>query len=150
MNRPPPLQFRARPDGSLTQVPVSIAFVVRVRTQSANGDAPATRGSVMAYRRKKERQHDDARSCTRAAMGLAKLTPADLVPCVVTLVRMSSHHKGLDGHDNLRSALKWVVDGIAEALGIDDGGSAVTWRYGQEQCKRGEFGVTVRITRRSL
>ncbi len=34
--------------------------------------------------------------------------------------------------DNLRSSLKAVRDGVADALGIDDGDSRLTWWYAQE------------------
>jgi len=44
--------------------------------------------------------------------------------------------------DGVASALKAVRDGIADALGIDDGNSRITWIYGQE---RGEYSVRVEI-----
>lgn len=40
--------------------------------------------------------------------------------------------------DNLPSAFKAVRDGIAEALGIDDGSDRYAWSYGQRRIKRGE------------
>jgi hypothetical protein len=40
--------------------------------------------------------------------------------------------------DNLPSAFKAVRDGIAEALGIDDGSDRYVWSYGQRRIKRGE------------
>jgi hypothetical protein len=41
----------------------------------------------------------------------------------------------LDG-DNLQGALKGVRDGIADALGIDDGDPRITWDYAQEKAKQ--------------
>lgn len=60
---------------------------------------------------------------------------------VVELVRVAPRE--LDGHDNLRAALKGHVDGIASRLGLDDRSPLVEWRYGQEQ---GEPGVRVTVT----
>lgn len=48
--------------------------------------------------------------------------------------------------DNLAISAKAVRDGIAQALGVDDGDeTAVHWDYAQE---RGAYGVRVRIERR--
>lgn len=64
-----------------------------------------------------------------------------LLPVVVTLTRRSP--RALDD-DNLRSALKAVRDGVADALGVDDRDPRVTWEYDQV---RGSYGVDVRIVR---
>ena len=45
--------------------------------------------------------------------------------------------------DNLASACKNARDGIAAALGVDDGDERIEWRYEQEPCKRGEQRVRV-------
>lgn len=44
--------------------------------------------------------------------------------------------------DNLAGACKSIRDGIADALGIDDGSELVTWTYRQEKDK----GYAVRVT----
>jgi hypothetical protein len=50
----------------------------------------------------------------------------------VEMVRFSAGR--LDGHDGLRAALKSVVDGIADALDVNDGDLArVAWVYGQRK-----------------
>ena len=67
------------------------------------------------------------------------------LPVVVTMTRLSPGT--LDSHDNLRSALKGVVDGIADALGVDDADPRVTWKYAQEKCERGTHQVRVEIER---
>lgn len=64
------------------------------------------------------------------------------LPAVVTLVRMSA---GVLDDDNLQGALKSVRDGVADAYGIPDNDSRITWRYSQERCGRGVFGVRVTI-----
>lgn len=47
--------------------------------------------------------------------------------------------------DNLRGALKACRDGLADALGVDDGDSCLTWAYGQKQGKRDEWSVEVTV-----
>lgn len=47
--------------------------------------------------------------------------------------------------DNLAGALKATRDGIAAALGVDDGDERVQWRYAQGRCKSGEQRVVVTI-----
>jgi hypothetical protein len=49
-------------------------------------------------------------------------------PCVVTITRIGPRR--LDD-DNLAGACKSVRDGIADRLGVDDGGDLVQWRYAQ-------------------
>lgn len=69
-------------------------------------------------------------------------TPRFPLPCVVTMTRLSS---GTLDDDNLQGACKAIRDGIADKLGIDDRDPRVEWRYGQEKCKRGDFGVRVTL-----
>lgn len=72
----------------------------------------------------------------------ALVVPPHPLPCVVTMTRLSP---GELDDDNLPGACKGIRDGIADRLGIDDRDKRVQWRYSQEKCKRGEFGVRVRI-----
>lgn len=52
----------------------------------------------------------------------------------------------LDGHDNLRASLKGIVDGIADALRVDDGSDRVAWSYAMDKCKKGQEAVRIDIT----
>lgn len=105
-----------------------VEFTVPVRTVSeANG---RDHWRVKAKRTKQHRRW------------AAALCPRHALPCVVTMTRLSA---GELDDDNLRSALKAVRDGIADALGVDDRDPRVRWEYGQAKCKRGEFGVRVTI-----
>lgn len=70
------------------------------------------------------------------------MVPAHPLPCVVTMTRLSP---GTLDDDNLRSAMKGARDGIADKLGADDADPRIVWRYEQEKCKRGEYGVRVSI-----
>lgn len=63
---------------------------------------------------------------------------------VVTITRVGKRR--LDT-DNLASAGKAVRDGIADALGIDDGDDRVQWRY--EQRIGASYAVEIRIERRT-
>jgi hypothetical protein len=60
----------------------------------------------------------------------------------ITLTRIGV--RALDG-DNLQRALKAVRDGVADALGIDDGDSRIDWQYGQRRGGKGEYAVEVTI-----
>ena len=53
--------------------------------------------------------------------------------------------RGLDS-DNLAGALKAVRDGVADALGVNDGDPRITWLYGQRQGGVREYLVEVTIT----
>lgn len=66
-----------------------------------------------------------------------------LLPVVVTITRISAGT--LDEHDNLRGALKSVVDEIAEHYGLPDKHPDFEWRYQQERCAPKRYGVRIRI-----
>ena len=65
------------------------------------------------------------------------------LPCDVTLVRLAPS-AGLDD-DNLRSSLKAIRDGVADALGIDDRDPRVGWHYEQRRSAPRVWGVEIRI-----
>ncbi len=104
------------------------SVVLPLRTLGPNGSHGHWR--TLATRRKRE----------RTAAGMA--TPAHRLPAVVRLVRLSA---GELDDDNLRGALKGIRDGVADRLGIKDNDPRVRWEYGQEHCRRGEFGVRIEI-----
>lgn len=79
---------------------------------------------------------------TRAKVDHRELLATSDVDVTLTRVAPSG---GLDD-DNLRGALKAIRDGVADALGVDDGDPRVGWKYGQ---RRGPYGVEVTIERRS-
>jgi hypothetical protein len=67
-------------------------------------------------------------------------------PLTVEMTRLGPTG-GLDT-DNLVSSLKGVRDGVADALGIDDGDPRVTWTCHQRPSgKRGLWAVEIRIVR---
>jgi hypothetical protein len=126
---------------------VTFTVGIRLRNPSNYGRTQSALAATIAAR---ERRTEHQAGCihTRAAMAKAGLRPTDLVPAVVTLVRVSAGR--LDEHDGLRSSMKWFVDGIAEALGVDDGGGAIQWLYHQQRGARGRHAIGVRIQRKVL
>ncbi len=68
---------------------------------------------------------------------------------VVTLTRVAPCE--LDSHDNLRTALKPMVDGITDALGLkSDRDPRVSWNYAQEAAGVREYGVKVELSARPV
>lgn len=85
-------------------------------------------------------ERSTAMLAARSALG------GDPRPCIVTLIRLSP---GTLDDDNLQGAGKAIRDGIADAIGVDDRDPAIEWRYDQERCPRGKFGVRVTIERKA-
>ena len=107
-----------------------IEFTLPIKTPNpSNG----SHGHPMADYRRRKAQSTAAH----------RMAPRFQLPAVVTLTRLSAGT--LDEHDNLRTALKAVVDGIAAKQGIQDNDPRVTWRYAQEKCKRGTWAVRVTV-----
>jgi hypothetical protein len=81
---------------------------------------------------------------TQAAIHSAGFSRASLVPAVVHLTRIGAGT--LDG-DGLQAAFKAVRDGVADALGVSDGGPFVRWEYDQRKGPRKFYAVEVLIVR---
>lgn len=125
-----------------------VRFVLRLKTKNPlNVRVANSRSAAMAIRRRDRVERDTSRAETIRALRLARVTPCDLLPARVLLTRFSSGR--LDPHDGLPASFKRIVDGIALALCVDDGGPAVQWRYRQGKCKPGLFGLVVTIERRT-
>jgi len=62
---------------------------------------------------------------------------------LVILLRRLAPSNGLDPDDNLRLALKWVKDGVAKVLQVDDRDSRIQWLYDQRREK--DYGVEIEI-----
>lgn len=123
-----------------------IAFVLPVRTTNPlNLQFGASKTAGMIRARARAAQRSLAREFTIAALRKASVHPADLVPVDVLLTRLSAGHMDDDG---LAASQKGVRDGIAEALGVDNGSRLIRFRYVQERAKRGVFGVRVEIEKR--
>jgi len=135
---------RAIPQSAKGSQPV--VFVVGCKTTNPlNGGIGATKQILAIRSRTRAMQRKSAHDCTVAALHGARLHPADLLPCVVTLTRMSAGTMDTDG---LAASQKGIRDGIADALGVNDGGRFIEWRYAQRKAKPKTFGVEVRLERR--
>lgn len=111
-----------------------IAFEIPLRTVSE--------ANARDHWSKKARRVKHHRSTARLLTQQAARATA--LPVVVTLTRIAPS-SGLDD-DNLRSALKAIRDGIADAYGLDDRAPSIEWRYAQ---RRGAtYAVHVEIERR--
>lgn len=65
----------------------------------------------------------------------------------ITLTRVAPRE--LDSHDNLRTAMKPLVDGITDALGLkNDRTSAIDWVYAARSGEVREYAVEIRIQER--
>ena len=117
-----------------------IAIVLEVLTLSeANGIQSRTR----FYKNGKPKgehwteKHDRHKKQKRAVFYHLSQHRANLsLPCTVRMVRLAPRE--LDADDNLRIALKWIKDAIAEVITQDfvpgraDGDKRIKWEYDQE------------------
>lgn len=114
------------------------AFSLPLKTKNpSNGSFGLSAGAAMARASERKKQRRSARIFTIKHLGFPKARWR------VTITRVSPGK--LDAHDNLRSALKSVADGIADALGVDDGGGLVDWQYLQRKGGPGEYSVDVLV-----
>ena len=65
------------------------------------------------------------------------------VPAAVKITRIAP--RALDS-DNLAVSQKHVRDGVADALGIDDGDPSITWSYAQQKGNPREYAVIVEVS----
>lgn len=70
-----------------------------------------------------------------------------LLPARVTLTRIAPRR--LDDGDNLSDAFKDVRDGVADALGVNDGDIAsVVFDYAQRRGRAKEYGIEISVEKR--
>lgn len=79
-------------------------------------------------------------ACQRVANAKLRGEVPDGPPWTVIITRIGP--RKLDSDDNVNISAKHIRDGIADALGIDDGDERVKWIYAQE---RGPYGVRIRV-----
>ena len=120
----------------MTTATLPLAFFVPVQTRSETN----MRGHWSdRYRRSRAQKRTVAGVLAIEGILKSPLPP----PVVVTLTRVGGRR--LDD-DNLRGALKYVRDALAEWLGVDDRDPRVAWRYDQLAVMDAEgVGVGVRV-----
>jgi hypothetical protein len=122
-----------------------LTCVVPVKTTNPNNGAQGfSRNAAFAKARRRKVQRHASMMHVRAVMPRAWLTSPPW-PLVVT-VRRVAPSSGLDPHDGLGAALKGVIDGVADALGLrSDRDPRVTWRLEQRRGEPREYAVEVSI-----
>jgi hypothetical protein len=63
-------------------------------------------------------------------------------PAIITLMRISA---GRLDSDNLAGAFKAIRDGVADAYQLPDNDRGLDWRYAQEKCRRGSYGIRIML-----
>jgi hypothetical protein len=119
---------------------VVIKFTVPVKTvNEQNFDRGNSRLAAIIRTKRRQTQRAAACACAQGALGRVwRVDPGT----TITLRRFSVGKLDSDG---LHTALKSVRDGVADALGVDDGSSTITWKYEQAKGKRGVYAVEVEI-----
>ena len=107
---------------------------------------PNLREHWAAKARRVKKQREQSRLLARLNAGLTFSADVMAFGGTVTMTRHSP--RKLDS-DNLAGSLKATRDGIASALGVNDGDPRVTWRCEQARCRDGEqqIRVTVEVAR---
>lgn len=118
-----------------------IRFSLAIKTTNPNnGAAGFSRAAAFAKARRRKAQRQAAGAMTRAVVG-----PSPRWPLTVHVVRVAPSD-GLDPHDGLGAALKGIIDGIADGLGLtNDRDPRITWRLDQRRGPRGVYAVEVAV-----
>jgi hypothetical protein len=120
--------------------PITISLPLRTRNTLNMQTGNSRLGGIL---RTRERRRIRSVTLQLVTPHLLHLRGIELPPLLVTLTRLSA---GTMDDDGLASSLKAVRDGVAQAVGIDDGDRArLRFRYEQRKVPRGGFGVEVRI-----
>ena len=114
---------------------MSIEVTIPLRTTNPlNGSTGNSRVAAAIRSRKRAEHRAVARMAVSAEL---KRTPGSGVFTrnwiTVTLTRVSPGTMDTDG---LAASFKGIRDGIADAIGIDDGDPRITFKYAQEKSKR--------------
>lgn len=118
-------------------VVVGVEFGVPLKTVSEANQ----REHHMAKARRVKAHRGTMELAMRAHLGGKRIW----TPAIITLTRIAPR---LLDSDNAVGAMKACRDGIAAAIGIDDGSPLVEWRYAQARGKAREYAVRVRLEAR--
>lgn len=123
-----------------------ILVVLPLRLRSPNGGNPGNRWAAIAQSREKKQHRQVAHMAVAAALSRRGLRGEAFVPALVTITRVSF---GRLDSDNLAFSAKALRDGVADALGIDDGDvERVRFRYAQRKGPKGQHAVQVLVEQR--
>jgi hypothetical protein len=114
-----------------------------MRTDTANVMLGANAWAIRARRAKSQRALVDmALRDARFGKPPALVEPGRLNRYDVTITRVSA---GVADWDGAVTAVKYVRDGVAAFLGLDDRDPSIAWTVLQARCEKGYQGVRVRI-----
>lgn len=120
--------------------PWACAFAIATVSENAYRRMhPLTRSRVAKPQKEMAHVH------TLAALR-RKAWPADVHGLSILLTRAAPGN-GLDD-DNIRGALKYIRDGVALALGLNDKDPRLSWDYAERKTPAGVYFVVVEINRR--
>lgn len=109
-----------------------------VSESNARNGTIRARQVAWARRREQKRIAAEWTATEMAAQSWSRRPPP---PWAVKLIRVAPRRLD-DG--NLEAALKWVQDGVAAGLGVDD--REIKWSYAQRREAARQYGVLVAIT----
>jgi hypothetical protein len=125
--------------------PITVRLDVRTRNY-ANGSQGRTRAGMLARAAEKKALRKEAwQQCCWQTPVLQHNRWQEL-DCRITLTRIAP--RKLDAHDGLRSALKPVVDGVADFFGCKDNDPRLEWRYEQRRGRIREYAVLITLEAR--
>jgi len=125
-----------------------------LRTVSPNVQLrDARRAKIARTRAQRDRAYWETLAAVRRALraaGALRLDLNDAFICsgfTITLIRIAPRE--LDS-DNLAGSCKFVRDGVAKAIGIDDGSPRLIWQYAQRRDpeRANRYAVEVRLEER--
>jgi len=126
--------------------PLPLLVVLPLRTRNPlNGGFGNTKLAAILKTRRRHEERQVTKLAMIAALRRRGNALSDWLPATVTLTRVSVAEMDSDG---LAASNKGIRDGIADALGVDDGAKGgVTWKYAQRKGPRGHFAVEVLLER---
>ena len=122
----------------------SLSFSVSISVKTVNwlnGSQGISRAAMFRKSRMRKAQREAARLAVGSKVRAMGLGVSAWLPIEVNIRRVAPSN-GLDD-DGLRSALKSVRDGVADAFGIGDNTPAIAWRYAHRRGKPREYGVEI-------
>jgi crossover junction endodeoxyribonuclease RusA len=118
---------------------MGVEFEIKVRTVSEANN----REHWGAKARRAKQQRGLAALVIRQAINAGYIVPRTIAMSEKTEIKLTRVGKRKLDSDNLARSCKAVRDGIADAIGIDDGDERLEWIYAQEIGK--EYAVRVSI-----
>ena len=117
-----------------------IQFTANIKTKNPlNGASGNSRLAAIIRSNERKRQRKVIAMMTQAYVKIP------VFPLVVRITRVAPS-AGLDVHDGLGAALKGVIDGIADGLGLsNDRDERVRWELNQRRGRQGNYLVEVCI-----